>query len=218
MNNLTTRIITSIFLILILILGLFYSKHLWLVLLISSSLIIFIEFYKIIKKIWKGNIKYVFFIGLISFIYLICFTYFSYDLSKNKEFILTVLLVCIFSDIGGYTVGKVIGGKKLTKISPNKTISGSFGSFLFAFIPILFVTFVFKLELNFNYDVLFWLCLIISFINQAGDIFISYFKRKAKVKDTGTILPGHGGLLDRIDGIIFAVPAAYFINKIFLNL
>ena len=218
MNNLITRIITSVFLILILFLGLFYSKFLWLFLLILASSIIYIEFNKIIKKIWKEKIVNIYFFGLISLIYLICFIYISYDLSTNTDFILIVLLVCIFSDIGGYVVGKIIGGKRLTKISPNKTVSGSFGSFIFAFIPIFFATYSHQIEININFINLFWLCLFISFINQAGDIFISYFKRKANVKDTGTILPGHGGLLDRIDGIIFAVPAAYLINIIFLNL
>ena len=215
MNNLITRIITSCFLILILFLGLYYSKYLWLFLLILTSSIIYIEFNKIIKKIWKEKIANVYFFGLISFIYLIIFTYVSYDLSTNREFILIVLLVCIFSDIGGYVVGKIIGGKKLTKISPNKTISGSLGSFIFAFIPIFITTFGYQIKINMNFNYLFWLCLFISFINQAGDILISYFKRKAKVKDTGTILPGHGGLLDRIDGIIFAYPATYLIYKIF---
>ena len=187
MNNLITRIITSVFLILILFLGLFYSKFLWLFLLILASSIIYIEFNKIIKKIWKEKIVNIYFFGLISLIYLICFIYISYDLSTNRDFILIVLLVCIFSDIGGYVVGKIIGGKRLTKISPNKTVSGSFGSFIFAFIPIFFATYSHQIEININFINLFWLCLFISFINQAGDIFISYFKRKANVKDTGRI-------------------------------
>ena len=215
MNNLITRIITSVFLILILFLGLFYSKFLWLFLLILASSIIYIEFNKIIKKIWKEKIVNIYFFGLISLIYLICFIYISYDLSTNTDFILIVLLVCIFSDIGGYVVGKIIGGKRLTKISPNKTVSGSFGSFIFAFIPIFFATYSHQIEIKINFINLFWLCLFISFINQAGDIFISYFKRKANVKDTGTILPGHGGLLDRIDGMIFAFPIFYILNLVF---
>jgi len=112
-------------------------------------------------------------------------------------------------------VGKSVGGKKLTKISPNKTISGSIGSFSLSLIPII-CFFYFE-----NFDVfqlnlvnLIIFILLISFICQVGDLFISYFKRKANVKDTGTLLPGHGGLLDRIDGVIFAVPGAFLLDKI----
>jgi len=117
------------------------------------------------------------------------------------------------SDIGGYIVGKTVKGKKLTKISPNKTISGSIGSFLFSMIPLFILTMFFQ-----NYDPLLInkiiiFTLILSLISQLGDLFISYFKRKAKVKDSGKILPGHGGLLDRIDGLLFVVPAVILISK-----
>ena len=116
------------------------------------------------------------------------------------------------SDIGGYILGKAIGGKKLTKISPNKTISGSLGSFCFSILPLL---------LFYNFDPSkysysasnFLLCLEISLVCQLGDLLISYLKRKAKVKDTGRILPGHGGILDRVDGIIIAIPFVF----IYLN-
>jgi phosphatidate cytidylyltransferase len=123
----------------------------------------------------------------------------------GSVFIIFILLICIFSDIGGYVIGKTIGGKKLTKVSPNKTISGSIGSFCFSIIPFL-------LFFNFNQSeypypfINFLLCLEISLVCQLGDLFISHIKRKAKVKNTGNLLPGHGGLLDRIDGIIFVIP------------
>ena len=119
-------------------------------------------------------------------------------------FFLYILSICICSDIGGYIIGKTIGGKKLIKISPNKTISGSIGSFCFSIFPLL---------LFYNFDPSqylystnnFLLCLEISLVCQLGDLFASYIKRKAKVKDTGRILPGHGGVLDRVDGMIFAI-------------
>ena len=110
--------------------------------------------------------------------------------------------------------GKIIGGKKLSKISPNKTIAGTVGSFILSVIPLIIV-------LNFNYlDIEFnptniMFCLLISLISQLGDLFISLIKRKAKIKDTGNLLPGHGGILDRVDGIIFAVPFSYFLLKLF---
>ena len=119
-------------------------------------------------------------------------------------FFLYVLSVCICSDIGGYIIGRTIGGKKLTKISPNKTISGSIGSFCFSILPLLFFhNFVPSKYLYLTNN--FLLCLEISLVCQLGDLFVSYLKRKAKVKDTGRILPGHGGMLDRVDGIIFAI-------------
>ena len=110
---------------------------------------------------------------------------------------------CITSDIGGLIFGKFFKGKKLTKISPNKTISGSIGSFMLSLFlaPLLY----FYLE-NFSITDLIIVSIVVSFFCQLGDLFISYLKRKAKVKDTGDILPGHGGILDRIDGILFAVP------------
>ena len=126
----------------------------------------------------------------------------------GSVFIIYILLICIFSDIGGYVTGKAIGGKKLTKISPNKTISGSVGSFCFSIVPLLLFYNFDQSEYSYSFNN-FLLCLEISLVCQLGDIFISYIKRKAKVKDAGNFLPGHGGLLDRIDGIIFAIPSVW---------
>ena len=116
---------------------------------------------------------------------------------------LFILGVCVFSDIGGYIIGKSIGGKKLTKISPNKTISGSFGSFLFSLLP-LGIALIFFNTINYSGKYIL-VCLLVSLSCQLGDLIISYFKRLAKVKDTGKILPGHGGIFDRIDGLMFVV-------------
>jgi phosphatidate cytidylyltransferase len=126
-----------------------------------------------------------------------------------KLFLVYSVLVAIASDIGGLTFGKLFKGKKLSKISPKKTISGSIGSFVFSLLLIpIFVNLI-------NHETLSLLVitLLISFTTQLGDLFISFLKRKAKVKDTSDLLPGHGGILDRIDGIIFALPIGY----LFLN-
>ena len=113
--------------------------------------------------------------------------------------------MCFFSDIGGFVIGKSFKGKKLSKISPNKTISGSYGSFLFA----LTVPFIFNFFHSINLDLfIIFYTLLISFMCQTGDLIISFLKRKAKIKDTGNILPGHGGILDRVDGILLAVPTS----------
>tara|TARA_B100001057_G_scaffold306524_1_gene306657 strand:- start:530 stop:958 length:429 start_codon:yes stop_codon:yes gene_type:complete len=122
----------------------------------------------------------------------------------NKLNLLFLLLICICSDVGGFIFGKTFKGKKLTKISPNKTISGSLGSFI---LPLILVPIFFYLFLEkFDFFQLLTLTILVSLICQLGDLFISFLKRKANVKDTGDLLPGHGGILDRIDGIIFALP------------
>ena len=110
------------------------------------------------------------------------------------------------TDIGGLIVGKIFKGKKLTKISPNKTVSGSIGSFVFSlFLIPIFLKFL-SSNVNMSLFDIILITLSISFISQLGDLFISLIKRKANVKNTSDLLPGHGGVLDRIDGIIFAIP------------
>ena len=124
-------------------------------------------------------------------------------------FLLLITIICISTDIGGYIFGKIFGGPKLTKLSPNKTYAGMIGSYILAIVASSFI-----LKFNFveiNYYKLILFTLIISTVSQIGDIFISYFKRKSKVKDTGKIIPGHGGLLDRADGMIFVFPISYLI-------
>ena len=220
-KNLLKRIYTSITLLLVLLSSLFLHKYSWLLLLIVASIICFFEFNNIIKKIWKIKKSISRLANIISLFYLAFFTYTAFVIAKfSREEMLYVLLVCIFSDIGGYVVGKLIGGKKLTKISPNKTISGSIGSFIFSLFSIIVLWSYYNfIDVTIVTDNFFFklipICLFLCLICQLGDLFISYFKRKAKVKDTGTILPGHGGLLDRIDGIVFAVPVAFILDKIF---
>ena len=139
--------------------------------------------------------------------------YTAFELGKNYKDFLFIITICIFTDIGGYTFGKIFKGPKLTKISPKKTYAGVFGGFLLS----LTVGFVFwhyfynSQKLPDEELIIFILILLISMVSQIGDLIISYFKRNAKLKDTGKILPGHGGLLDRIDGMIFVFPFCYLI-------
>ena len=218
-NNLSKRIFTSIILSIILLSCLFFHKHSWLLLLIIASIISFFEFNNLIKKIWKRNKSTMFLLNVVCLFYLYFFVIFVYQDGRISIFnTLYILSICIFTDIGGYIIGRAIGGKKLTKISPNKTISGSLGSFIFSLFSIIAIIyydqhFDFFLSSN-DYLKNILGILFISFISQSGDLFISYIKRKAKVKDTGSILPGHGGLLDRIDGIIFALPAGFILIKL----
>ena len=128
------------------------------------------------------------------------------DFDRDFLHLLFVTIVCVSTDLGGYIFGKILGGPKLTKISPKKTYTGSIGSFLLAII--LTNIYLNYEDIDFTTEI-FIFVLIISIISQLGDIFISYCKRISKIKDTGKILPGHGGLLDRVDGMIFAFPFSY---------
>ena len=214
-SNIKKRILTSILLIALLI-GMFFYSYIMIISLIIIAIISWIEFYALISKILKKNIlKYKFFrlvYKALSLIYLSGLVYLIFaiesEYSNLKIYLLYSILVAILSDIGGLICGKIFKGKKLTKISPNKTISGSIGSFIFS---TLLIPFFYKGQIDQTLVNLFLITIIISLISQLGDLFISLLKRKAKVKDTSDLLPGHGGVLDRIDGIIFAIPLGIFL-------
>ena len=225
-HNLLKRITTSIILLSLLFFINFSHQYIFIFSILILGLIIYIEanniFLKLIRFQYlkkksptrKFNAKFLI-LSIITFCYIFfIFCYFSYEIHRTQSpiFFLYIISICFFTDIGGYFFGKIIGGKKLTKISPNKTISGTIGSFIFSIIPlILLINFNYlDLELNFR-NILF--IFLVSLTSQLGALFISYLKRKAKVKDTGKILPGHGGILDRLDGIIFAVPFSYLLLR-----
>ena len=225
-SELRNRIITSIALFLFIYISVFINSHITIIFLIIISFISWLEFTILTNKVYrKKNEIIANLILILSFFYVTIFagvTY--YFIYIDNIYFVYILLICAFSDIGGYVFGKIFKGKKLTDISPNKTISGSLGSLLFSLVPYCFVKVVFIYsEIEFftyvsdnSSNIL--ICIYLSLICQMGDLFISYFKRLADVKDTGKILPGHGGLLDRIDGIIFAIPAlailGYLLNSL----
>ena len=154
-------------------------------------------------------------IKILGITFLLFSFYAAFKLREDNNFkdFLFIITICVFTDLGGYIFGKLLKGPKLTKISPKKTFAGVFGSFLF---PLLAGLVIYQYEYTDQIpdDGLYFLIIIlfISLISQIGDLIISYFKRKAKIKDTGKILPGHGGLLDRIDGMIFVFPTYYLIT------
>ena len=218
-TELKKRILTSVLLILLLTAMFFYS-FVMIISLIIIALISWIEFYALISKILtKDTIKdksLKFLYKATSLLYLSLLVYFLFLIESNflnlKLYLLYSILVAILSDIGGFVFGKIFKGRKLTKISPNKTISGSIGSFIFSLHLIL----IFYNEFTkYNFLGLILITLAISFASQFGDLFISYLKRKAKVKNTSDLLPGHGGILDRIDGIIIAIPTGIILFKVF---
>ncbi len=208
---------------------------------LSSIILIPLSFFFIIQ----GSFTFIFFLSLVllvtSFEWLkmtnnkdllralgLFFLFFSfYTAIYLRQFIglnffLFLIIVCIFTDIGGYLFGKIFKGPRLSKISPNKTYSGVFGSFFISLMSgIIYIKYLGKKsKILLDTDPIFVILLIlfISTISQIGDLIISYFKRKAKLKDTGRILPGHGGFLDRIDGIIFVMPITYlFVLKILIS-
>ena len=163
---------------------------------------------------WIRMSKKNIFLRFLGIIFLLFSFYAAFEIRENYnnfKFFLFVITVCIFTDIGGYVFGKIFKGPKLTIISPNKTYSGVVGSFIFSLIAgLIYLDYFGKKEIvDLEHLIILLIILFISLISQIGDLLISYFKRKAKLKDTGKILPGHGGLLDRIDGLIFVFPTIY---------
>ena len=211
------RTLSSFFLIFIIFICAFLNNYVFLSFLFITVILSWIEWIRIIEKINFNKItKFIYntsFIIYLMIAFIICFNIFVID----KIFFLTILMICIFSDIGGYVFGKTFGGKKLTKISPNKTISGSIGSFILSYVIffLMYIYFVDLLYVRIRYEILFFIPFFISTVCQLGDLFISYFKRKAKLKNTGNLIPGHGGILDRIDGIIFSLPIGFIVISLF---
>tara|TARA_B100001741_G_scaffold284736_1_gene260487 strand:- start:1045 stop:1680 length:636 start_codon:yes stop_codon:yes gene_type:complete len=145
------------------------------------------------------------------FLFFSFYSAFNIREKSGIDFFIFIILVCIFTDIGGYVFGKIFKGPRLTSISPKKTYAGVIGGFLLSLVAgITYIKFISSEFLATDYSRLLFGIFLISLISQIGDLIISYFKRKAKFKDTGKILPGHGGLLDRVDGLIFVMPIIYF--------
>ena len=205
MTELNKRVFTSFILLAIFSFS-YFNKYLLFIVLLFCFYQIFYEFFIILKRILIDNYRIIFFLILMILLvllsYLVNFVWNSLvnGTDLDKIFLLLIILVTVSSDIGGYIFGKTFKGKKLTSISPNKTISGMLGSYIMS---ITLVFFCFKNLIDNIY--LFVIIFSISTRSQLGDLFVSYLKRKSNLKDTGQILPGHGGILDRFDGMIFAL-------------
>ena len=211
MNNLQKRILTSIIILPISIFfilkgGNYIVSFLYAILILGN----FEAFSAFKRKLSIIIIDVILVMALLAFLHL------RNDTASSFFLLLWIIILTIFSDVGGYIFGKTFKGKKISKISPNKTISGIIGSFIFAVLSVFFISFIISLmsSLENNFFLkpkYFILALLFSFAAQLGDLFISYFKRLEKLKDTGKILPGHGGIFDRIDGLMFVVILAYIL-------
>ena len=205
MSEINKRIISS-FLMLTIFAFSYLNTFILTLVLIFIFFQIFYEFQHILKKIYKFKKKLTLYFFLIIILAYLCFLiilFWQIFNTKSNDVLILYLVIttCICTDIGGYIFGKIFKGKKLTKYSPNKTYSGVYGSYILSFLTIyiLFNSF-------YSLEKLFIFTFITSSVSQFGDIMISFLKRKAKIKDTGNIIPGHGGILDRLDGVIFALP------------
>ena len=204
MNVLIKRILSSIILFLISIFFIIKGSFYFIFFLSILFLFSYLE--------WSNLNKKKYFLKFLGIVFLLFSFYLTYLIREQYGlyFFLFILTICISTDVGGYIFGKILKGPKLTKISPNKTYTGVIGSFLLSLLSGLF--FIKYTQINYINEIsikIFFAMILISLTSQIGDLIISYFKRKAGLKDTGKILPGHGGLLDRIDGLIFVMPMIY---------
>tara|TARA_B100001250_G_C19754824_1_gene769605 strand:+ start:610 stop:1236 length:627 start_codon:yes stop_codon:yes gene_type:complete len=193
---------------------------------LSSIIIVPIAFY----SIYKGSLTLIFFTAICfiiacyewhmmtknksykiyGLIFLVISFYTFYQISIEFLSVFFVILICVSTDVGGYCFGKFFKGPKLTKISPNKTYAGMIGGYFLSLSSLLIIINI--MDYNHIITRLFLITILISTVSQVGDIIISYFKRLSKIKNTGKIIPGHGGLLDRIDGMIFSFPIYYIVD------
>ena len=214
MTNLQKRILTSITIFPLSIFFDFEGGYLLLSFLLAIFFVANYELFSVFKK--SSNIL---FLDLV----LILALFSIYYLAENSLLlILWVIILVICSDIGGYVFGKIFKWKKLTKISPKKTVSGVLGSFIFSLLSVFIIQLIIEilypsthsLKDNFLIPEFFFLAIVFSLVAQIGDLTISYFKRLEKIKDVGKILPGHGGIFDRIDGLIFVVIVTFVFYKL----
>jgi phosphatidate cytidylyltransferase len=206
-NNLKQRVFTS--LVLLTFVFLIFSFNIFLIyFLIIMGVLSILEFIQIINIIFKNKFRRILInLFFIIYIFIFCTLFFLFSNLEGLKLILFILLLsCVSSDIGGYIFGKIFRGPKITKISPKKTYAGAAGSFLLTLIIMYLFSFYF---IDLQYYKIIFISFMTSLFCQLGDLFFSLLKRKAKLKDTGKILPGHGGVIDRLDGIFFGIPVGF---------
>ena len=202
-HDLIKRILSSLILLPIALFLIIKGSILFDIFLAIILAITFYEWHKMTK------LKPYYYFGFI-FISISFYTIYKFiNFENNYIYFLIVTLICVSTDIGGYVFGNIFKGPKITKISPKKTYSGMLGGYIVSIIVLI----IFLSPITITINILIFI-LLVSSVSQLGDLIISYFKRLSKIKDTGHIIPGHGGLLDRIDGMIFAFPFSYLILEL----
>jgi phosphatidate cytidylyltransferase len=196
MNNFKKRFVVSL-LAFPLIYILLYQKLLFNLLILIVFLFCLYEWNKIFKK--KNPI---FFLGLLILLVFLFSLIRIYNFEDFNLKFLWLILITWLTDIGGYIFGKLFGGPKLVKISPNKTWAGALGSLILS--QLAFLIFFLDNSYKFNIAIIF-IQIFLSIVGQIGDILMSYIKRKNNKKDTSNFIPGHGGFLDRVDGLIWII-------------
>ena len=212
MTNLQKRILTSLVIlplsIFFVVKGDYFLKFFLFAVFLAANYELFLVFSKKIT---------ILFLDLILILSLFMISYLADNEILSLYLLMWVIILCVCSDVGGYVFGKIFKWKKLTAISPKKTLSGVLGSFLLSLFSVFIADAISPeyliLHLNFIQAKFFFLAIIFSLVAQAGDLTISYFKRVEKIKDTGKILPGHGGIFDRIDGLMFVVIFTFIFYK-----
>ena len=211
MSNLSKRILTSLIIFPLSIFFIFKGGDLLLLFLFGVFVVANYELFLVFnKKIIILCLDLVLILSLFSIYYL------RESGEVSFKLLIWVIILCILSDIGGYVFGKIFKWKKISEISPNKTLSGVFGSFIFSLFSLFIVenvSFTSSAFIRFLEPKFFFLAIIFSLVAQIGDLTISFFKRIEDVKDMGKILPGHGGIFDRIDGLMFVVILAFLLTR-----
>tara|TARA_Y100001970_G_scaffold250005_1_gene321173 strand:- start:6390 stop:7046 length:657 start_codon:yes stop_codon:yes gene_type:complete len=214
MNNLQKRILTSIIVfpisIFFIIMGGSYTLSFLYAVLILGNFEVF--------SVFKRKISIII-LDIILVSALLCIYHLRIDTASSFILLIWVIILTICSDVGGYIFGKIFKWKKISKISPNKTLSGVLGSFIFSLGSVFLLASIVKIYTGidmeiFNQPRYYLLAILFSLVAQLGDLCISYFKRLEKIKDTGKLLPGHGGIFDRIDGLMFVVILAYILYNL----
>jgi len=196
MSNFKKRFVVSL-IAFPLIYILLYQKVLFNLIILITFLFCLYEWIKIFKK---KNI--IFFLGLLILLIFLISLIRIYNFNDFNLKFLWLILITWLTDIGGYIFGKLFGGAKLIKISPNKTWSGAIGSIILS----QFAFLIFLLDVNYQFNIyIIFTQLFLSIIGQIGDILMSYIKRRNNKKDTSNFIPGHGGFLDRVDGLIWVI-------------
>jgi len=211
--NFIKRLLSSIILVPLILFIILKGSYVFNIFIIIIFTIMCFEWQRLNTGKFYSTIGFIFLFFSLMSIYIL-----RNDLDNGDKLLILIISICIFTDIGGYVFGKIFKGPKLTKISPNKTIIGMVGSFL---LPIISTFILQKYNVlisitNNSFSELLIFIFLISLVSQIGDLIISYFKRLSNVKDTGNIIPGHGGILDRVDGMVFVFPFAFICKNTFL--